>query len=265
MANISLFLNQNYFGTSTSGVSSLFGSLGSSQNSTSSLTSLLSDYNNIRSGAYGKLLKTYYGGNDKLNSTESTSVTKKNTTTQDSNTQLATTRDAAKELKESTAKLTATGKDSIFNKKDVKQKDGTTKEDYDTDAIYSAVSDFVKDYNTMIEAAGKSNLTSISNKGNGMASLTGVMSKSLAKVGITVGVDNKLSVDEKTFKAADMSRVKSLFNGSSSYAAQISSYASSVVNTSSSKIAQLNGSLYNSSGVYGSNYAYSGSLYTTSF
>lgn len=265
MANISLFLNQNYFGTSTSGVSSLFGSLSSSRNSTSSLTSLLSDYNSIRSGSYGKLLKTYYGGNEKLNSTESASVKSKNNIAQDSNTQLAATRDAAKKLKESTSKLTTTGKDSLFNKKDIKQEDGTTREDYDTDAIYSAVSDFVKNYNAMIEAADNSNLTSISNKGNGMTSLTGVMSKSLAKVGITVGIDNKLSIDEKTFKAADMSRVKSLFNGSSSYAAQISSYASSVVNTSSSKLAQLNGSLYTGSGVYGSSYAYSGSLYTTSF
>lgn len=265
MANISLSLNQNYFGTSTSGVSSLFGSLGTSQNSTSSLTSLLSDYNSIRSGAYGKLLKTYYGGNEKLNSTESASASKNSSKTSDSSTQLASTRDAAKNLKESAAKLTATGKDSLFNKKDIKQEDGTTKEDYDTDAIYSAVSDFVKNYNTAMEAAGNSGMTSISNKASGMASLTGAMSKSLARVGITVGIDNKLSVDEETFKVADMSRVKSLFNGSSSYASQISSYASNAANASSSKLAQLNGSLYTSSGAYGSSYAYSGSLYTSWF
>ncbi len=268
MSNISLFLNQSYFGTSASGVGSLFGSLGGNRtsNSFSSLTGLLSDYNSIRTGSYAKLMKTYYGGNDKLNAMESTSVTKKNNTaTKDSNTQLATTRDAAKELKESTAKLTATGKDSLFNKKEIKQEDGTTKEDYDKDAIYSAVSDFVKDYNSMIESADKSSSISIANKGNGMTSLTGVMSRSLAKVGITVGIDNKLSVDEKTFKEADMNKVKSLFNGSSSYASQISSYASNIANTSSSKLAQMNGSLYNSYGAYGSNYAYSGSLYASRF
>ena len=261
------FLNQNFFGTSTSGVSSLFGSVGSSQSG--SLSSLLSDYNSIRSGSYGKLLKTYYGGNRqdydysvKNNKTNNNKVTAK---TEDSNSQLTSTKNAAKELRESASKLTTTGKDSLFNKKEIKQEDGTTKEDYDTDEIYKAVSEFVKDYNSMIDATNKSGTYSIVSKGNSMTSLTSAMSKSLAKVGITVGVDNKLSIDEKTFKDADMYRVKSLFNGSTSYAAQISSSALSVDNTSSSKLAQLNGSLYNSSGSYGSNYLYSGSLYASRF
>lgn len=262
------FLNQNYFGTSTSGVSSLFGSLGSSQGG-SSLSSLLSDYNSIRSGSYGKLLKTYYGGNRqdydysvKNNKTNNNKVTAK---TEDTNTQLASTRDAAKSLKESASKLINTGKDSLFNKKEIKQEDGTTKEDYDMDAIYKGVSDFVKDYNSIIEASGKSNTFSIASKGNGMTTLTSAMTKSLAKVGITVGMDNKLSIDEKTFKGADMYRIKSLFNGSTSYAAQISSSATGIANTSSSKLAQMNSSLYNSSGSYGSSYSYSGSLYASSF
>lgn len=268
MANINLnYLNQNFFGTSTSGVGSLFGSLNTGRSSgTSSLTSLLSDYNNIRSGAYGKLLRTYYGGNEKLNSS-STTTTKKNNNTNskvsDTNTQLTSTRDAANKLKESTNKLVATGKDSLFNKKEIKQEDGTTKEDYDTDAIYKAVSDFVKDYNSMIEASDKSNTSTIASRGDGMKSLTNVMSKSLAKIGITVGVDNKLSVDEKKFKEADINKVKSLFNGSTSYAAQVSSSASRIASMSSTKLSQLNGGLYNSSGSYGSSYAYSGSLYSS--
>lgn len=263
------FLNQNFFGTSTSGVSSLFGSMGSSSQS-GSLSSLLSEYNSIRSGSYGKLLKTYYGGNrkdydysaknNKTNSDKTSTVK-----TEDTNSQLTSTRDAAKELKESASKLITTGKDSLFNKKEIKQEDGTTKEDYDMDGIYKAVSEFVKDYNSMVDAAGKSSTYTIASRADGMTSLTNTMSKSLAKVGITVGTDNKLSIDEKTFKGAEMYQIKSLFNGSTSYAAQISSSASRISNTSSSKLAQLNGSLYNSYGSYGSSYAYSGSLYTSSF
>lgn len=273
MANISLSLmNQNYFGTSTSGVGSLFGSLGtgSSGSQGGSLTSLLSEYNSIKSGSYGKLLRTYYGGNrvdydysakKNSNTNNKASEAKK----EDSNSQLASTRDAAKELKESVSKLTTTGKDSLFNKKEIKQEDGTTKEDYDTDGIYKAVSEFVKDYNSMIDAADKSNTFSIASKANGMTSLTRAMSKSLAKVGITVGVDDKLSIDEKKFKDAELYKVKSLFNGSTSYAAQIGTSASGIANTSSSKLAQLNGSMYNNYGSYGSSYAYSGSLYASRF
>lgn len=271
MANISLSLmNQNFFGTSTSGVGSLSGSLGTGSSQGGSLTGLLSDYNSIRSGSYGKLLKTYYGGNrvdyDYSAKKNSDTNNKANEAKKaDSNSQLASTRDAAKELKESVSKLTTTGKDSLFNKKEIKQEDGTTKEDYDTDAIYKAVSEFVKDYNSMIDAADKSGTFSIASKANGMTSLTRAMSKSLAKVGITVGVDDKLSIDEKTFKDAELYKVKSLFNGSTSYAAQISTQASGIANTSSSKLAQLNGSMYNNYGSYGSSYAYSGSLYASRF
>ena len=270
MANINLsFLNQNYFGTSTSGVSSLFGSLGTgSSQGGSSLTSLLSDYNSIRTGSYGKLLRTYYGGNRvdyDYSANNKTSSNQNTIKTEDSNSQLASTRDAAKELKESVSKLTTTGKDSLFNKKEIEQEDGTTKEDYDWDGIYKAVSEFVKDYNSMIDAANKSNTYSIANKTDNMTSLTRAMSKSLAKVGITVGVDNKLSIDEKTFKDAELYKVKSLFNGSTSYAAQVATSATGIANTSSSKLAQLNGSMYNSYGSYGSSYSYSGSLYASRF
>ena len=229
MANINLNLNQNYFGTSVSGVSSLFSSL--NNNSVSTLAGMLSDYNSIRSGAYGKLMKTYYGGNEKLNSTSDTSSDKTDKTKSESNTQLVSARDAAKSLKESVDKLTATGKDSVFSKKDVKKEDGTVKQEYDLDAVYKAVSSFVKDYNAMADAAGNSGNSSIINSEKSIMSLTAAMSKSLSKVGITVGIDNRLTIDEKAFKAADMSRVKSLFNGSSSYASQIASNASGIANT----------------------------------
>lgn len=263
MANINLNLNQNYFGTSVSGVSSLFSSL--NNNSVSTLAGMLSDYNSIRSGAYGKLMKTYYGGNEKLNSTSDTSSDKTDKTKSESNTQLVSARDAAKSLKESVDKLTATGKDSVFSKKDVKKEDGTVKQEYDLDAVYKAVSSFVKDYNAMADAAGNSGNSSIINSEKSIMSLTAAMSKSLSKVGITVGIDNRLTIDEKAFKAADMSRVKSLFNGSSSYASQIASNASGIANTSAAKLAQINGTFYDSTGLYGSNYAYSGSLFTSNF
>lgn len=257
-------LNQNYFGVSSSGVSSLFGSLsGSNAGSVSGMSGLLSDYASIRSGSYGKLLRTYYsqGNADEKASSASDSVSNNKLT----NTQLITERDAAKNLKESAAKLLKSGEDSLFNKKEVKGEDGKVSSEYDMDAIYDAVSDFVKDYNSTVETLGKSNTNSVLNAGSRMVSLTSAMAKNLSKVGITVGLNNKLTVDEEKFKEADISNVKTLFNGTGSYAYSVSTSASSINNSAVSQISRLNGGLYTSAGSYGNSYAYSGSLYSSFF
>lgn len=257
-------LNQNYFGVSSSGVSALFGSLsGSNGSSVSGMSSLLSDYASIRSGSYGKLLRTYYKQSASDDTTASENTT--NATDKLANTQLITERDVAKNLRNSAAKLLQTGEDSLFNKKEVKAEDGKVSNEYDTDAIYSAVSDFVKNYNSTVETLGKSNTSSVLNSGTRMVSLTGAMAKNLSKVGITVGLNNQLTLDEKKFKEADMSTVKTLFNGTGSYAYNISSSASSIANSATSQISRLNGGLYTSAGSYGDSYAYSGSLYSSFF
>ncbi len=256
-----IFLNTSYFGVTTSGVSALFGSLsGTSTSNASAMSGLLSDYASIKNGSYNKLLTSYY---NKLNSEDVEGTESKSNKT--SNTQLVSERDSAKELKNSADKLLKTGKESLFNKTEIKQKDGTVKEDYDVDAIYKAVSDFVKDYNSTVEAIGNSNANSVLTTGSNMVSFTKAMAKGLSDVGITVGLNNKLSIDEETFKAADMSKIKSLFNGTGSYAYSVASSASTMANSANSQLAQLNGSFYTNTGAYGSSYSYTGSLYTSYF
>lgn len=247
--------NNSYFGTTSSGVSTLFGNLSTS--SSSNTTSILSDYASIKNGSYGKLLKSYYA---KLDSEDSSSA---KPTDSNSRIQTLTERDSAKALKESAKALYDS--EELFEKKEIKDKDGKVTMDYDTDAIYKAVSDFVKDYNSTVEAVGDSSNTSVLNTGSNMVSLTSAMAKSLSKVGITVGSGNKLTIDEETFKSADMNNIKTLFEGSGSFAYRVGSSASSIVNSAASQIANLSGSIYNGTGAYGSSYAYSGSLYTSNF
>lgn len=263
MSNINFStLNRSFFGLTTSGANSLFGSTGLS--SVSSTASLLSDYASIRNGSYTKLLRSYYNKIDSEDSDKASTTTKKTTTADRlTNSQLLSEKEAAGKLRSSAAELVQTGKDSLFNKKEVKGKDGTVSKDYDTDAIYSAVSDFVKNYNSTVEALGNSSTSSVLNSGNRMVSYTNAMAKSLSKVGITVGLNNKLTLDEEKFKAADMSNVKTLFNGIGSYAYSVSASASSMANAASAQLSQRNGGLYTSTGAYGSSYAYSGSLYSS--
>lgn len=130
-------------------------------------------------------------------------------------------------------------------------------------STYKAVSNFVTQYNDTVDALSKASGTVVKNVGNHMQNMTNIMSKGLSKVGITVGTDGKLTVDEQKFKAADMSKVKALFNGSSSYAGVVSSAAGRVASQAGNQISQLGGGLYGSNGYYNS--YYSGSLYNGYF
>ena len=85
---------------------------------------------------------------------------------------------------------------------------------------------------------------------NSLIGITSANENLLAKVGITVGEDNSLSVDEKKFKSADMTTVKSLFNGNQSYAYRVSAQASLIDFAAESESAKAN--TYTSAGSYGS-------------
>lgn len=244
----------NMFRTGSS-YSNMFGS-GSS--STSSFYSNLGEYSSIRNGAYRKLVKSYY---KKMNSTDSDTTDKSTTGSKGKNTKvnstgtvaLSTVKSEASDLVTSAKKLTATGKDSLF----------ASEEKYDADATYKTVSNFITQYNDTVDALSKVTSTAVKNAGNHMQNMTNIMSKGLSKVGITVGTDGKLTVDEQKFKAADMSKVKALFNGSSSYAGVVSSAAGRVASQAGNQISQLGGGLYGSNGYYNS--YYSGSLYNGYF
>ena len=234
--------------------SSLFSSL--SSNSTGDLTSMLSDYASIKNGSYGKLMKAYYAKVGTDNTSSKTNTTTKPTssaTTADTAAKLSAVQNASDEMKESADALYATGTKSLFNKKDVTTKDAngveTTAKAYDADAIYKAVSSFVEDYNSLLTTAESAASTSITN----LVSLTNANKSLLSDMGITVKTDNTLSIDEATFKKADMSTVKSLFNGSGSYAYSVSAQASFIDLAASNEASKAN--TYTASGAYGSNFA----------
>ena len=81
----------------------------------------------------------------------------------------------------------------------------------------------------------------------------------LSKVGISVGSDNKLTVDEDKLKNADMTTVKSLFEGRGSFGRMTSVSAASSYSSAVSQLAKLSSSTtYSNMG----SYSYiSGSIY----
>ena len=250
-------------------ISSLFSNMNSGVNS--SIYGSLAEYSNIRSGAYLKVAQKYYGqlsgtssGEQtvkkeridkteydykrgdykyKLDEKDSSSVSSSISTSKDKTSSIAGIEESAGKLKASADALVETGKDSVFTQ---------TKGEYDTGKIYSAVSDFVKNYNSTLDAASKSTSSAVASASKTLMTKTFANSKLLASVGITTDSDNRLSVDEKTFKAADMDKVKDIFNGRGSYGYQVSASASMIDAAAQNEASRAN--TYTATGAYSFNY-----------
>ncbi|MBE5925754.1 MAG: hypothetical protein E7270_02160 [Lachnospiraceae bacterium] len=240
-------ISTNYFAQNSGSVGTLFSSLNTSSG-VSSTTSLLSDYYSIRNGSYKKLLTAYY---DKLDKGEVESVS--NSTSVDSTKTLAQIKSVTTDLSEATSDLLEKGSKSVFSKKDG---------EYDMNAIYDSVKNFVDSYNEVIEEGSKASSTSIERSTNNLINTTSANAKNLAKLGIKIGSDDKLTIDEKVFKESSAEAVKSMFNGAGSYAYNVAAKASQMmynVNTEANKSAT-----YGSSGSYSYNYS-AGNIYDSMF
>ncbi len=252
MATISQMASYSFNNYSTSS--------SSSSSSTDSTSSILSDYSSIKNGSYKKLLKAYYA------KTDTTSTDSSSSTSSDSTKTIARIQSAATDLVSSADTLTAKGTKSIFKQKEITTTDAsgnkTTTQGYDKDAIYKAVKEFVSDYNTMVDEGAEAESTSILKSTLSMTRLSTSNTNLLNEVGITVGSNNKLSVNEDTFKKADMSTIKTLFNGSNSYAATISAKASKI--KSAALLESLKANTYTNTANYGDAYT-TGNIYNSLF
>ena len=205
-------------------INSLFSSMTTANNSSSGSADFLgisyTDYASIKNGSYRKLVSSYYQKELEESGVSSSSASK------DSEQTLTSIQKAADNLKTSAQTLLDKGSKSLFMTKTDEK--GNSYTDYDTDAVYKAVKSFVDNYNETVDAATESDTMSILRTAKNMVSFTSANEKALSEVGITVGSDNKLSIDEDKFKSASKARVQSLFQSSGGYAYQISAKATSL-------------------------------------
>ena len=248
----------------SSSVSTLFSSLGSSKSTGSGLFGInLSEYASIRSGSYGKLMRSYFSMDSTKGTSKSDDSTKNTiedlatttSTSKDSTKTLAAIESDAKELTDSAKALYTRSNNKVFTK----DSGGS----YDTDKIYKAVKRFADDYNSMLDTAGKSSTNRISRSVSSMKNETSYNEKPLKEIGITVDEKTgRLSVDETTFKSADTEKIKNLFNGTGSYAYSVATKAAMTESYAKSEAAKSN--TYTKDGTYNYNYN-SGNIFTDMF
>lgn len=222
----------------------------SSMNSTGSTSSASFDYttlSSIKNGSYKKLLNAYYKKQSTDGSASSSSV-KGDKKSSVEKVNAASVRDKAADVSDSVDSI---NKASLWNRTEKTDESGNKTKEYNTDAIYKAVKTYVDDYNALVESTGNSNDNSVLRTAANMVNSTKANKDILAKVGISIGKDNKLSIDEDAFKKAEMTTVKSIFTGAGSYGRTVQANASMIYGSAVSQLARISGSsTYGSTGSY---------------
>lgn len=215
------FLNQY----TTTDYSSLFSSIQTKNDDSKStgLVNLATEYNSIRSGSYGKLLSAYYS---KMSGDSATEAMQ----TETANRQLvggnaSSLKSAAKTLSKMDFS-TASEEDSL-----------------------AAIKNFVSSYNSVIDTADDVNSKSILQNAVWMTNIMKTNAGLLSELGITVGSDNQLTLDETKWASANTSTKTSLFNGRQSLAEKMIYKASQMTNFSAEK-ASYTASAYTETGDY---------------
>lgn len=219
--------------------STLFSGMNSSG---TGFSGLLGEYNQIRSGSYGKLLKAYYkkynaDGTAKSSTTDSNKTTNKVKTssdTVDTAKELNAVKDSATTLQNAAMKLAAVkeGSSSLYAKKTFvdTNEDGstTTRTDYDYDTLTKSVQSFVSAYNDTLESLGTIEAASVQQKTQWMTQVTNQNKDAFSAVGITVDKDGRMTLDEKAFREKDMTELQDFFEGTNSVLGQLARQASNL-------------------------------------
>ena len=251
----------NAYNAST--ISALFAGLNNSSSGTSLSYGIdFTTYNSIKNGSYSKLMRKYYSylASESTNGATANKNTGKVHSIDIQKNNAKVNRDNAASLVDSASELK---KYSLWSKVDKTDKDGNIAKEYDTDKIAKAVSSIVKDYNSLVSSTADSSSRYVLNSASNMVNYTRANADLLKKIGISVGSDNKLTVDEDKLKASDMAVVKSVFKDSGSFGQTISAKASTIYGNAVSQLSELSTkNSYTSNGLYSYSSGYTYNQYT---
>lgn len=209
-----------YFGGNNSYMSDIYGLAGT--------------YKQVgKSGSYKNFINSYLKDQKKLGNYSDALESLKSSTTNSEAKKFSNVKSSTDNLYASKKTLSDAFKTTAAKKTDSETGVVSYEKTYDMEKITDAVKSFVSDYNKVVDSVNKSGSETLVSKANVMASRSNQAANKLAEIGITVGTDAKLTVDEDKLKNADTDKVKELFVGSSSYADKVMKDALQVGQTAS--------------------------------
>lgn len=99
-----------------------------------------------------------------------------------------------------------------------------------SDSAKSLVKNFADSYNNTIDGLKKSDSANALSRGVSLVNISKAYSGTLNRIGLSLGSDNHLTVDESKLSKASESDLKALFNGSYSYASKVADKSSYISN-----------------------------------
>ena len=191
----------------------------------------LTSYMSIKNGSYRKLLKNYY----------SSQKQEAKSSVGDSGSKLTKIRSSADALQKKADALSAEKLWETENSVD--ETSGKTKETLrNPDKLVNAVKEFADAYNSAIDAASSSETKAVLRSGGWLDTMTRKNGRLLNEVGISIGSDGKLSVNEEELKNANVTTLKGLFRGFDSYASKVSTKAAGISTAAAGKDGTYNAS-----------------------
>ncbi len=117
------------------------------------------------------------------------------------------------------------------------------------DNIFDAFNTFVKDYNDLMKNALESVNSNVIHQADYLKNLVNSNKSAFERMGVTIGGDNLLSIDEEKFKDSDMSNVKDLFTGAYSFSEKMTDRINQIYKYATQG-ESLEGQTYTSQGIY---------------
>lgn len=176
-------------------------------------------------------------------------------------------KNSSDRLVQATQNLMVSGRESLFwgisivsGDDDLKSvSKGQTK-----DAVYKQVSEFVNSYNGVLTSVAKSENTKVLSAVADMKRMTAVNEDCLAGVGVTIGMDHKLSISEQALKEAQIETLQKRFNDVAPYVNGIQTEAS-LINIYAKEDAAKTSGIYAQSARYNNAYSSSGYMFDDLF
>ena len=203
----------------------LFNSLPKTKESSGGgLANLATEYNSISTGSYGKLLSAYY---KKMNGGDS----------------------ATEAIQKETANRQLVGGNASALKSAAKTLSKMDFASASKEDSLNAIKGFISAYNSVIDTADDVNSKGILRNAVWMTNITSKGAGLLNELGITVGKNNQLTLDEAKWADANTSTKTALFNGRQGFAEKMIYKASQMTNSSAEK-ASFTASAYKDNGDY---------------
>ncbi len=193
---------------------------------TDGVSGMVSDYNSIKNGSYGKLMKSYYKGqagstnaagksnkSNRNNTLDKLMADRKNPTLSKEAT--AANAKLNSSLKTLTTALSALqSKDTYKNKAANKNTAADKSENNANDSLAKrSLKDFVSSYNDAVKSSKKSTMNNISKNVANMMKAAKENEDKFKELGVNINRDGTLTVNEDKLNSADDERIAELFDG----------------------------------------------------